>query len=69
MNYSTPVGGLTTVAARLFGRSTVTCTCGFTRTMPTQDADSLANNHAGSCRRTTRNPSRRNATGSIGNPR
>ncbi|WP_030587899.1 hypothetical protein [Streptomyces globisporus] len=69
MRYSTPAGGTTTVAARLLGRSTVTCTCGFHRTVPTRDADDLANRHAGSCRRGTPAPSRRPGAGSIGNRR
>lgn len=69
MQYSTPAGGLTQVIARVLGRSTVTCTCGFTRTVTTRAADSVANNHAGSCRRTTPNPTRRSTPGSIGNPR
>ncbi|MET9051487.1 hypothetical protein ABZW50_10070 [Streptomyces bacillaris] len=69
MRYSTPAGGTTTVAARLLGRSTVTCTCGFNRTVPTREADHLANHHAGSCRRSTPNPTHRPGPGSIGNRR
>ncbi|NVI29098.1 hypothetical protein [Streptomyces sp. CAI-17] len=69
MKYSTPAGGTVKVTARLFGRSTVTCSCGFTRTLPDRNADALANRHAGSCRRGTPDRARRAAPGSIGTQR
>ncbi|MFB7915243.1 hypothetical protein [Streptomyces sp. NPDC056061] len=66
MKYSTPVGGTTEVRTRVFGKSTVLCTCGFHRTVSTRDADRIANNHAGSCRRGTPPAKWRSSSGSIG---
>lgn len=66
MKYSTPVGGTTEVRPRLFGKSTVICTCGFSKTVAGDAADRLANNHAGSCRRGTPPGTRRGGGGSIG---
>ncbi|MCX4502742.1 hypothetical protein [Streptomyces anulatus] len=69
MKYSTPTGGTTEVRARVFGKSTVLCTCGFHRTVSNREADHLANSHAGSCRRGVPASSRRPGPGSIGNQR
>uniref|UniRef100_A0AAU2VRI2 Uncharacterized protein n=1 Tax=Streptomyces sp. NBC_00008 TaxID=2903610 RepID=A0AAU2VRI2_9ACTN len=66
MKYFTPVGGTTEVRPRIFGKSTVICTCGFSKTVASGTADRVANNHAGSCRRGTPASSRRGGGGSMG---